>query len=217
MTIDEVVNLTKRKVDWKTQEKLPKTEGEIPSTPNVAEKLVDKIISEYPDLTIKWDATTPQGMNFKRQYLEKHPELQNRTQGISTMEELDRSIENDYNAREGAFDEGSNRNNEQLSLEGGTGEIQATNSTERKFNSSTKSNNDNIRDTLPSDSPTNAGRKITTADSSQSKLDFNTKLTYQTTNDIVSDLSSGDIKLNSVENIEAVVAKSIECLRRLRL
>ena len=36
---------------------------------DVAEKLVDNIISKFPDKNIQWDATTPKGRDFKQEYL----------------------------------------------------------------------------------------------------------------------------------------------------
>ena len=109
-------------------------------------------------------------MRFKKQYLESHPELQGKTKGISTQEELDLSIENDYNAREGVLDEGSNRDNGQFSLESRAGENQAVNQTEGRFNSSAESHNDSIRDTLPSNTSTNARGENTFTDTATEQL-----------------------------------------------
>ena len=103
LTIDEVRNTTKRMRDWKTNSPIPKTEGEIPSTPDVAEKLIDKIAADNPNVILKWDAVTPEGRKFKERYLNNNPALKKRTTGISTEEELAKQMEKDYNTSKGGI------------------------------------------------------------------------------------------------------------------
>ena len=102
--IQQVTNTTKRKINWKTQEKLPKKEGEVPSTPNVANKLIDNLISENPDLKIQWDAVTQDGRKFKERYLKENPSLTNKVQGFSTAQEVDTAFKNDYNNQKSEVD-----------------------------------------------------------------------------------------------------------------
>lgn len=192
LTIDEVVNSTKRKIDWKTQEKLPKAENEVPSTPNIAEKLIDKVISEHPNLNIKWDAVTNEGRKFKERYLGKHPELTNKITGISSEHELDLHLENDYNApKKGGIDEEGNQSGNTKGYRSPMAEDSISND-----RAQTKSNSTQAGERVPdtegnlheSDSRTDTRRKTANSDlsSTQLKLDFSQAVeTKQSTGDIV--------------------------------
>lgn len=166
-----------------------------------AEKLVDNIISQHPDKNIQWNATTPQGMQFKKKYFESHPELQSKTKGISTKEELDRSIENDYNAREGVLDEGSNRDNGKFSLESGTRENQANDISTTNGNRISGQGNNSVGELLPSDTPTNARRKNTSI-SNETQLQLNLTATPD---NIGTSIAKGDINLTEEKSIDAII------------
>lgn len=176
----------------------------------VAEKLVNNLISQHPDKNIQWDATTPQGMKFKEKYLSSHPNLKEKTTGISTQEELDQHLNNEYNSGGGIVDEGSNRNNRQQSLETGVGENQTADITQTRGNSQTKSNNGGVGDILSSDTSTNAGGKNTTTGSQgeQLKLDFSQTLeTKQSTEEIATGLLNGEVKPVTKADLETVISK----------
>lgn len=106
LIINEVKNLTKRKIDIRTGKKIPPKDGDLAPTPHIGEKLIDKIIEENPNLDIEWNAATGDGIRFKQEYLQKHPEISSKVTGITTNEELDRHIDNDYDhARRARADE----------------------------------------------------------------------------------------------------------------
>ena len=176
----------------------------------VAEKLVNNLIAKHSDKSIQWDATTPQGMAFKEQYLSSHPETKGKTSGISTQEELDRHLNNDYNSSKGGSDEGSYRDNRQQSLEDGVGENQTTGISKTKGNRKAATDNNSVGGLLPSDTPTNVGGK-NTLDGSQAeqlKLDFSQAVeTKQTTQEITTGLVNGEVKPATKGDIEALVNK----------
>lgn len=66
----------------------------------VAAKLIDYILSKYPDVKyIGMDATTPEGRVLKNKFIKEHPYLKGKVKGVSTKEELDEIMNNDYNSR----------------------------------------------------------------------------------------------------------------------
>ena len=173
----------------------------------VAEKLVNNLISQYPEKNIQWDATTPQGMAFKEKYLTNHPELRDKTTGISTQTELDQHLENDYNSNKGGSNEGSYRDNRQQPLESRDREGETVGISKTGTNNETTTNNNSLRGLLSSNTPTNAGGK-NTSDDIQVQLERLAEA--QTTDDVVGDLTKGKLDVTSIDNIQTVIAKTIE-------
>lgn len=223
LSIDEVMNLTKSKRNWQTGEKLPKTETDLPSTPNVAEKLIDKLISDNPNVKIQWDAVTPEGRLFKQRYLEKHPELKEKVQGISTQDELDSQLKNEYNtSKNGGIDEERNqsgfseRDRSSLGEDTLSNDIIKTESDSSQKRQRISNTEGNISE---SNSGTNKRRNVTNTNTSfntriepqQLKIDFNTKAITEaaTTDDVVNGVVDGEIKLDSQEAVDTFINKTI--------
>lgn len=219
LSIDEVMNLTKSKRNWQTGEKLPKTETDLPSTPNVAEKLIDKLISDNPNVKIQWDAVTPEGRLFKQRYLEKHPELKEKVQGISTQDELDSQLKNEYNtSKNGGVNEERNQSGFSERNRSSLGEDTLSNDS-IKTESDSSQRGERISNTegniSESNSGTNKRRNVTNTDIStntgvepqQLKIDFNTKAITEaaTTDDIVNGVVDGAIKLDSKEAVDTFI------------
>lgn len=213
LTIDYVRNTTKRVRDWKTQMPLPKNEGDLPSVPNVAEKLIDKIISENPNLKIKWDAIDD-GTVLKEKYLQKHPNLKDKVEGLSTKEELDTLLKSEYNTVEEGVNgtqgnqsgygsrhqQGVGQNS--LPNDNGTTGSNSKNSGERVSDSERNLHESNLR--------ANSGGEITDSDlsSQQLKLDFNSTIeAKQSTGDIVTGIVNGEVKPTTKADIETLVSK----------
>lgn len=86
----------------------------------VATKLIDYILSKYPDVKyIGMDATTPEGRALKNKFIKEHPYLKEKVKGISTKEELDEIMNNDYNFREENVDNATNNR-----VQESTGDVQ---------------------------------------------------------------------------------------------
>lgn len=209
LSIDEVMNLTKSKRDWQTGEKLPKTETDLPSTPNVAEKLIDKLISDNPNVKIQWDATTPEGRTLKSKFLKKHPELSKKTIGISTKEELDQLIKNDYNTREEGYNNEpssnnlseSTRNGEEISGNSGINDSRPNGQKGHSTNEQGKQGvvEDGMVGSSSRTNVTGQNTSTTITEPQQLKIDFNTKAITEaaTTDDVVNGVVDGEIKLDS--------------------
>lgn len=103
-------------------------------------------------------------MNFKKEYLERYPEIAERTTGVSTKEELDRVVENDYNTREGAnAGEGSHNGNGEQPLEARAGEAEAADISTSERNNGTERNNDTVGGVLQGNIPADEGGKTSAA------------------------------------------------------
>lgn len=216
LDIGEVRNQTKRIEDWKTGEKLPKQESDLPSTPNVAEKLIDKVISENPNLKIKWDAVTKPGMAFKEKYLQKHPNLKDKVEGISTKKELDTLMKNedDNTIKGGSNGTQGNQSGYRSGYSEGVGQSGLSHDTVQTGRNS-KNAGERILDTegnlYESDTRTDSRGKITNSDVSspqQLQLDFNSSIeTKQSTGDIVTGIVNGEVKPTTKADIETLVSK----------
>ena len=182
------------------------TRGTEEVTPNVAEKLVDKIISEHPNQQIRWDAISDEGINFKNRYLKKHPELQNTIEGINDTS-LAQKDEITYNASKGGINEGSNHSNGQELERRGQKDI-SNNPNEVSTNLSRTSDNGNNRSLSTSGDSTNARRETSSTNPTQLKLDFSQAVeTKTTTNDIVTGIVNGEVKPTTKADIETLVSK----------
>jgi len=223
LSIDEVMNLTKSKRDWQTGEKLPKTETDLPSTPNVAEKLIDKLISDNPNVKIQWDAVTEEGRLFKQRYLEKHPELKEKVQGISTQDELDLQLKNEYNtSKNGGIDEERNQSRFSERDRSSLGEDTLSNDSVKTESDSSQSGKQIFNtegNVSEGNSGTNKRGNVTNTNISsntriepqQLKIDFNTKAITEaaTTDDVVNGVVDGAIKLDSQEAVDTFINKTI--------
>lgn len=215
LDIGEVKNTTKRKTD-KNGSKIPKQEGDVPSTPDVAEKLVDKLISEHPDKKIKWDAVTPDGVDFKQEYLNKHPELKDKIVGITNPNELDREAFESYNSMKktrginGKTGNTNNYNNRDAA--DASRDTITDNNGNSRANPQIASKQMDIGDRtlVSSDSSINTRGKITNPDPSpeQLKIDFDTKVNNtQTTEDLVDKSLKGEIQPQSMDDIGKIISK----------
>lgn len=208
--IEQLSNTTKRKVDWQSQQPLPKEDGAVPSTPNVAEKLMDNIISLYPDKKIHWDAVTKTGRPFKKKYLESNPSLKPRTSGVSTKEELDSLIGNDYNGSQGGLSDGTQRDFSQQSS-GRREELGQDNISHDMRPSGDISRETGERISRPEgnvyegDSRVDRGEDTSNINSSIKQLNG-----IQSTEDITNGVVKGDIEVKSVADIEQILSKAIE-------
>lgn len=212
--IQQITNTTKRNRDWKTGEKIPKQEGDSSSIPNVAEKLVDNVISQNPNLKIKWDAVTDEGILFKEKYLNKHPELKEKTSGLSTREEVDTQIKNDYNtSHRGGIDETRNQSGHGSRYREELGQDNISND-----NNKTRDNSSQTGERIPDregnlhegNSGTDTGRNTAHSDISsfEVKSDFTKTIeNKQSTSEITTDLVNGEIKPSTKADIESLVSK----------
>lgn len=182
------------------------TRGTEDVTPDVAEKLVDKVISEHPNQQIHWDAISDEGINFKNKYLRKHPELQNKIEGINDTS-LAQKDEITYNTSKGGINEGSNhRNREEL---GDRRQENISNDKSKiQTDKSERPNNGNDRSISASNNTTDARGKNTSISPTQLKIDFSQNLdTKQSTGDIVTGIVNGEIKPQTKADIETIVSK----------
>lgn len=226
LDIGEVRNQTKRIEDWKTDEKLPKQEGDLPSTPNVAEKLIDKVISENPNLKIKWDAVTNDGIAFKEKYLKKHPYLSEKVEGISDNS-LALQDEISYNAnKRGIADEGSNNSiraelerRGQKNPKSNSGEIQSDGQAIRGQNNNGAMAASHLSaDARGETSSAGSKRGSSLLDTERTSellserekqtTSFYTEInSRQSTGDIVTGIINGDVKPKTKADIETLVSK----------
>lgn len=226
LDIGEVRNQTKRIEDWKTGEKLPKQEGDLPSTPNVAEKLIDKVISENPNLKIRWDAVTNDGIAFKEKYLKKHPYLSEKVEGISDNS-LALQDEISYNAnKRGIADEGSNNSiraelerRGQKNPKSNSGEIQSDGQAIRGQNNNGAMAASHLSaDARGETSSAGSKRGSSLLDTERTSellserekqtTSFYTEInSRQSTGDIVTGIINGDVKPKTKADIETLVSK----------
>ena len=208
LEIAEIMNTTKRKKDFKTKQKIP-NKG-TPPTPDVAEKLVDKVISEHPSLKIHWDAVTEDGRVFKRKYLNKHPNLKDRVQGVSSSEELELIRKNDYNTREGGADgqvyngEGRGRG-----VEGFQREDTLNNKQTRVQNKKQVSEALQNEPVFSGDSRFDGGGQ--TPDTDLSGRTEQLKLDFSSSEDISQNFAQGSLKPSTLQDMDNIAATAKWC------
>ncbi len=213
--IQQVTNTTKRSVDWKTGQKIPKKEGEVPSTPKVAEKLVDNVLSQFPDVKkIQWDAATDDGINLKENYLNQNPSLKEKTQGLSTKEDIDSSLKADYNNKGGIDNEERNLGEYGSGNGEGISETTVPNDNNPKGNNSGKrTSSDTNGNLVQGNSGVDTGRKITDTNTSpeQLKLNFDNAINNTaSTDEAISKMINGEIKAETEADIETLINKTID-------
>ena len=195
LSIDDVFNITK---------------GSGNGVPYVGENLIDNLLKENPNVKqIEWNATTPDGMPFKENYLNKHPELKEKTTGTSKYEELDLEGQE-------AYDEAvrwKNERNKSQNTGRSRTDFQRANSPD-----STSKNAGTIQQTgeqnllekpVVSSNSRNNERGINT-DTKQLQIDFNTKLQETSTpEEAINKMINGEIQPKTEADIEALINKTI--------
>ena len=187
-------------------------------TKNTAEKLVDNLISQYPNLKIKWDAISQTGISFKNKYLKENPTIAQRINGIndSTLAQQD---EIRYNTNGGVTDEGSSVSNGQELAKRGqensradTGKIQLDSKESRISN--------NNRTLADGDLSTNERGETSTISSTRDRNGINQSTASQvqierisrvkSTEEITNNITNGELKLNSVDDVNFLLKKTEE-------
>ena len=161
-----------------------------------------------------WDAVTDDGIKFKEKYLNKHPELRNKVEGISTAEEVDTLMKSEYNTPKGGIDETRDIGQYGSRDAQGIREETTTNDRSSSINNSKeqplpKQNGDLVQ----GNSRVDTGRNITNSDlsSQQLKLDFNAATTSaKTIEELVENVTTGTAKIADVEDVGTVLNKTIE-------
>lgn len=200
LTIDEVMNTS---------------HGESYYTKGVAKQLIDKVLEQNPEVKkIHWDAATPEGMSFKAKYLEEHPELKGKVEGVSKYEELDKEAQESY-------DEMLRRKNENSGSEPtGSGEdIQgeghSDNTTENAGAVQSDKQEGVLEEPVVSSDTRNNERGQNTNNSQdvvvQKKTDFNNTINNATTTgDIVDGVLSGKAVVSDTEDVGNLLKRTIE-------
>ena len=210
LDIGQVTNLTKRKIG-KNGVKIPKTEGEIPSTPDIAEKLIDKLIAENPDKRIVWHAVTPDGTDFKQEFINKHPALKNRISGLTNPQEFDKETFEAYNnmrytrrgsnerANSGEYN-GSNVRETQRDI---TSDITGNSGKDSQISSKQIHNGD--RTVVSGNSNGNTGGKAADTDIREGLNPNQLKPDFNTTEEAAEKVLKGEIKVETADDVVNIV------------
>ena len=192
--IDHVVNETLPENDFKKIHTEP--------THGVADRLIEKAMADNPNIKgLIWNlAEGDDPLRLLNGFKRRHPEWADRIYTDEEFENLAKSSENNYNVSRGGSDEGSY-----------TGQGQ-----ERNVLETPQDNISNVRGEKSSN-PSTRGKQELNGDrdilQGSSTVDGRGEITNpnilktQSTDDIVQGLTSGEIKVTSVEDLEAVISK----------
>ncbi len=208
LEIGEVRNQTKRMENWRTGEKLPKQEGDLPSTPNVAEKLIDKAISENSNKQIEWHAVIEPGFLFKERYLNKYPNLKSRIiDGSPEEAEIAKKLGKSYNTAEGGSDE---------RLYQSEGQRRRTKSIQRQgsiLDSETGvQNQKQVPETLGNEPVLSSNTRLDRREQTPNpNLSPNPRIiSAKSSDEILDDMLQGEVKFKNDDDIEGILTKTIE-------
>lgn len=180
-----------------------------------ARKLIAKLLYEGKYPTLVWDATSEGSVKSYERFCREFPDLVDRIQYTDKYTKtVDINPSSPYNPEKGVSNgKGSNQLSEQQPILEEGRRNKPNDSGQEGLTSPEGQESVRDRGESSGNSTTNAGREnpVDNAWGKQLTIDFNPRVnTAQSTDDIVNGLASGELKVNTLEDLEATLTKMEE-------